>query len=190
VSTFIERHGYVRYPVPGYNRVGPCEVRGCAQREFENKLHRIYIALAQLQHISRLPAQIIDGLQWQKWPQWMRGLAKEYLQGQPITCDLIWAEMIRDLTSPDSYLNRKVYVVDHCHSHGWIRGIVCQSCNTVLSIIDAGKLYRNESALAFYGMNSVPLQLEKHRLNCPECAGNQTPQRQYVSSEYLAQRAA
>lgn len=29
-------------------------------------------------------------------------------------------------------------VRDHCHEHGWVRGIVCMSCNTCLSVIDRG----------------------------------------------------
>lgn len=29
-------------------------------------------------------------------------------------------------------------VHDHCHAHGWVRGIACMSCNQYLSIIDSG----------------------------------------------------
>ncbi len=28
MTTFIERHGYVKYPVPRYRAEGPCEVPG------------------------------------------------------------------------------------------------------------------------------------------------------------------
>lgn len=30
-------------------------------------------------------------------------------------------------------------VFDHCHEHGWVRGIVCQSCNVKLGQLDAAR---------------------------------------------------
>ena len=35
----------------------------------------------------------------------------------------------------------RAYVFDHCHAHGWVRGILCTVCNTHMSRVDEGKVH-------------------------------------------------
>jgi hypothetical protein len=169
MSTFIERHGYVRYPVKGYNTPNICEVRGCAQREFERKLAQVFLAIDSMTYITRsdLPAQFKISHNEQRW-----------------------ARLVKDLTDPKSYLNRKKYVVDHCHQHGWVRGVVCQSCNNSLAILDAGKTYNAPppTLASLFGITCAKLRLEEFRLNCPECAGEGNPVANKVTHEFLTKR--
>lgn len=59
----------------------------------------------------------------------------------------------RGAGSPPSF-----FEFDHCHVHGWVRGVVCQSCNQVLRGIDEGW----RPAEASYA---------EHRAKCPDCGG-------------------
>lgn len=47
-------------------------------------------------------------------------------------------------------------VVDHCHEHGWTRGILCVACNNRMARVDADP--RHATAAELF-----------HRDNCPEC---------------------
>ncbi|MFB4318137.1 endonuclease domain-containing protein [Actinomadura sp. 21ATH] len=54
-------------------------------------------------------------------------------------------------------------VRDHCHSHGWIRGILCNYCNGLMQSIDRG---------AFPGRhtrNAEDWMYVQHWLRCPDC---------------------
>jgi hypothetical protein len=46
-------------------------------------------------------------------------------------------------------------IFEHCHLHGWIRGMACQPCNGLLRAAEAGTCI-------------VPRQAG-HLANCPEC---------------------
>jgi hypothetical protein len=52
-------------------------------------------------------------------------------------------------------------VRDHCHAHGWVRGIVCRRCNTRLERIDRQVAPRVEEKLL--------LALLAVRNRCPDC---------------------
>jgi len=54
------------------------------------------------------------------------------------------------------------YVYDHCHEHGWIRGILCQGCNQRMALVDAG--------LGVAALGADLGHYERWRLRCPECA--------------------
>jgi hypothetical protein len=54
---------------------------------------------------------------------------------------------------------------DHCHKHGWVRGGLCPSCNSLMALIDR-RISPRDSALAH------PLTLSalvEHVSRCPEC---------------------
>lgn len=52
-------------------------------------------------------------------------------------------------------------VVDHCHEHGYSRGLLCGSCNARLAVLDAG---------------AAPTPKESFYLgNCPECRKAESP---------------
>jgi hypothetical protein len=48
------------------------------------------------------------------------------------------------------------YVFDHCHTHGWVRGILCLPCNSRMGFVDRGE--------------PQDARLVAHRLTCPNCA--------------------
>lgn len=50
-------------------------------------------------------------------------------------------------------------VTDHCHKHGWVRGILCGQCNANMALIDRGLLpgVRQAAALVAFARR------------CPEC---------------------
>lgn len=50
---------------------------------------------------------------------------------------------------------------DHCHDHGWVRGLLCGSCNSLLSFVDKRVAPKAESALL--------AALVAVRSRCPEC---------------------
>jgi hypothetical protein len=39
-------------------------------------------------------------------------------------------------------------VTDHCHRHGWVRGILCGQCNANMTLVDRGILPRVQQAAA------------------------------------------
>jgi len=65
------------------------------------------------------------------------------------------------LCSSQSHLIR-----DHCHSHGWVRDILCTRCNSLMGLIDRRALPR-EATLASIGL--VLGDLLKYVKKCPEC---------------------
>lgn len=52
-------------------------------------------------------------------------------------------------------------VRDHCHEHGWVRGVACRGCNAYLSRIDRGKTPKVKD-----GHLAALLAIWN---NCPDC---------------------
>ena len=148
MTTFIERHGYIRYPLPGYQRSGPCEIPKC--EEYRSRL-------------NDYTDQIV------------RNLNERYGSNYPLSND-----------RPPSY------VVDHCHVHGWIRGIICNACNTILGLYEkygeatteyspAANTFLVDPTIKNY--SALKAEISKYREtafkeylnNCPECAGMPAP---------------
>jgi hypothetical protein len=50
---------------------------------------------------------------------------------------------------------------DHCHQHGWVRGVVCSRCNWLMSVIDKGIL----PDLGDSKLDTVTA----YAARCPEC---------------------
>lgn len=151
MSTFIERHGYIKHPLPGYQRSGPCEIPGCEQS-------RLSYPVVSFRHEIR---------RYQQEGSWY---------GQ------IW---FRD----------PAYVLDHCHKHGWIRGVICQTCNNQMKEYDrhgylpplanefdsvATDTYEHSD---YYGIIATmdtdravkAVRLTEYARNCPECSGLPAP---------------
>jgi DNA-binding XRE family transcriptional regulator len=55
---------------------------------------------------------------------------------------------------------------DHCHVHGWIRGLVCRRCNGMMSVVDAGSIPRG-SKMTAAGITAD--DLVAHAARCQSC---------------------
>jgi hypothetical protein len=138
MSTFIERHGYVRYPVRGYRLEGQtCEMKGCAE-------------------YSRIHVEFINSL----------------IQERSLSF------------TADDRTPRK-FVLDHCHEHRWIRGVLCNSCNMVMLLADNDPTWNRKGWSEHLG---IQMGYQEYRLNCPECAGKDKPKKSIVGEEYLIPR--
>jgi hypothetical protein len=173
VTTFIERHGFVKYPVPGLDFANlSCEVSGCTEKRHQQRLVHLYQVLDSLIYFEQIP----------------------YSQQRtlfPLGREGMWDKLVTDVASAHSQLNApyRNLVLDHCSQHGWCRGIICRACNLAMSLIDVRKPVPPLNRLpAYYGLNLVVPEWDKYQLNCPECRGEPAPERQFVSSEYLRSR--
>lgn len=61
--------------------------------------------------------------------------------------------------------NTERLVHDHCHAHGWVRGILCASCNSGMAVADDGRL--PDAWIARIGSEEA---IHAHRKRCHECA--------------------
>lgn len=86
-------------------------------------------------------------------------------------------------------------VLDHCHTHGWVRGFICKSCNGILRDIDKNtnltdvyyfqlttrindayiRTSFDNSGAVYDGFTTKPLATltlrtyQEYKRNCPEC---------------------
>ena len=68
--------------------------------------------------------------------------ARRILQRYGIS-DLEYKALLKDAPICPICEKRKATVVDHCHSKGHVRGIICHHCNTALNLVEDKKaLYR------------------------------------------------
>lgn len=77
-----------------------------------------------------------------------------------------------DLDSPQQF------VVDHCHEHDYIRGIICRGCNGYMSVVDNpgdDTIWRRAWGLEYSWTRCVAWREE-----CPECRGTRAPRRSAV----------
>jgi hypothetical protein len=150
MTTFIERHGYVRYPVTGYSPSGPCEIPGCENARLRERVYHFIWRLTEYQRS-------------------FLGYSKYGITYQT-----------------------PLYVVDHCHKHGWIRGVICGTCNNLMASYDNfGSVhlrmwepwedygsYEFRDRMEIYHETRIirSIMLGEYALNCPECAAFHSPQ--------------
>lgn len=54
-----------------------------------------------------------------------------------------------------------VLVREHCHAHGWIRGLTCQSCNNTIALAENQGIMPSSAAQA--------ARIRSYLANCPGC---------------------
>jgi hypothetical protein len=162
-GTFIEQYGYVQYPAKRsdarkileqrYSADRPCEIIGCDLRK-------------ALIGIARKVTE--PDYQWcVNFPDWLEPSLLQYqdfLASYP-NPEKEYTEMItfalRNGRSKQQRMRQPAMLFDHCHKHGWIRGVICNSCNTIIGKIEASiPSDRSEPFRPLY---------EKYLRNCTEC---------------------
>jgi hypothetical protein len=58
---------------------------------------------------------------------------------------------------------KPVLLFDHCHAHGWIRGLICNWCNDRAGYVENGR------KTGFLPLGFLE-QFSEYRRNCPDCA--------------------
>lgn len=155
-DTFIERYGYVQYRdrLP-YPRVGPCEVLGCG-------IHKIYSDMLYGRHGKQedpYGAFYID----EHIDQWTDDQIRRFLE-----IGLRWEKRKQERAGKSGL------VFDHCHEHGWIRGIICASCNGKMRDVDLRMDYTQIHMLTFPDESTIEVEMptpayNRHWEKCPDC---------------------
>ena len=73
-----------------------------------------------------------------------RGRAQRYGIGKPQ-----WDQLLKDQNGTCALCDRFPEVVDHCHSEGIVRGLLCNKCNTRINILDEPEFLKK--ALKYVG---------------------------------------
>lgn len=79
-------------------------------------------------------------------------------------CEVGICRALADETGPPPWKSAAL-VFDHCHAHGWVRGLICGACNNRVILADRGSL---ETVAKFYGPAGRAV-LEAHLAKCPDC---------------------
>jgi hypothetical protein len=183
-GTFIGRHGLVRYNghLPArYPRDGPCELSLCrllraadlgSARARKKAAER---RLAQIgRELPRLDARHAGLLAWQPGDDGGRRQRRRELEAsrrrrgelaaeaERLTSVIVPAceAMIGQASAPPSGRGAML-VFDHCHVHGWVRGLICMACNNALISLEHGRgsVHRGAEVAA----------LLRYLANCPGC---------------------
>lgn len=112
------RHGFTR-PTKRTRDPKPCLVEGCTDHVYSKGLcHRHYMQKRNLE--KRQWKGISDIGQYQ-----------EMLKAQNGVCLICKKE---ERIVDGKTLKPKMLAVDHCHTHGHVRGLLCSACNTALGL--------------------------------------------------------
>ena len=81
-----------------------------------------------------------------------RGRAQRYSIGKPQ-----WDQLIIKQNNKCCLCNKIPEVVDHCHIEGIVRGLLCNSCNINLKILESSDEYLSK-VLKYIGRTNVQIQ--------------------------------
>ena len=152
---FIETYGLVKYRRGIYKhyaeeRKAPCNMRGCLQ--FQAEFTAFLTSLIGVKEPSM----------WTGKNDWWIGNDHE----------TYWEWKLRNYQTA----KRHLLYTEHCHTHGWIRGFVCNSCNVMMSYIDRGQVVTLDHLLFSVSIENwgkrqcaIP-DFQGWQRNCPECA--------------------
>ena len=66
-------------------------------------------------------------------------------------------------------ISHRVFNYDHCHKHGYIRGVVCSSCNGKMRLFDRLMETRQFERIPVRKWRAPPSSYFKHWEKCPDC---------------------
>lgn len=179
-GTFISRHGLVQYNRRlgrKYPRTGPCELGLCQmeQDKFRALKQNAEEELEKLRREqARLDARKTKLLAWKpRLDRTKRQRRRELdrartrlralaVEAGRLTTSIIpfYAEGIEQW-APERRGRSAMLFFDHCHSHGWVRGMTCGGCNTILG---------NGENWGFCGsQDATAAVILAYLANCPDC---------------------
>jgi hypothetical protein len=148
MTTFIEQYGLVQFTRGSFTKypvTGPCEVINCAEYRrrgaeewAEETLRRLSAYLADFTEMVEL------------------GILTESAV-RPI------GDIVREKSSVNKRPRANPYVLDHCHRHGWIRGVICRSCNVAPPLCETTGDYVDRRRVI-----GQP-DYWSHLMKCPDC---------------------
>lgn len=165
-TTFIQRHGLIRYRGSRfpYSRDYPCEISNCeASAQLSRYLRNAAISYClvngwakSLQCDDEFDTEIITST----------GIA---IPRQDFTNRLTRLREVAESRKPVVEWTRD-NIFDHCHSHGWIRGLICRSCNQIMNEVDHGGMSYRTILGDSFSPTIIPKEAyARYYHNCPEC---------------------
>jgi len=138
---FVARYGFVRYAdylSDRYPREGACELGVCRSRRAEaeqraaeqieripGRLAALDAELAVCSHYNPMPGEACV---------FCAGIAR---RRESLARSLrFYGEILAGLPATRAAM----LVFDHCHAHGWVRGLVCMACNNALRGMEHGRV--------------------------------------------------